>query len=550
MVMIKYLNDNINLTLHETIKGVYGDHILMSDRRVSEYYQSKFSWKEISDPIYDYVYFNKEIEEKIINNIIIQRLRYIMQLQTAHLVYPGAVHTRFQHSIGVMHLAGRMAEDMLSKILEYYGEGALEGYKPDTLIQAVRLAGLLHDAGHACFGHAFEEAFMWSGKRKLPEEVGNHEKIGVLLVKYLLEEMITEFESEYGLDNLYEVLLKILGHEEPREPIIQIMRWLVKDSLYPADILDFLRRDSYYTGTNEYGYIAYKRLYRNTYPYFEDNRPLLLLDRNTWGEFRAYLYAKANMYEHVYFHSVNRAFDKLLKEILWLLDDEAGLSEAVVKVAEGDPYPYLELTDAKMYALMIDKALKGSGRINYLTRKLLIERKPEWKRVGREYILSGSKGPDALKWILMILFNKSFKEQLRKEIKETMHDLLRSKGVDEEDIWVDILTISPVPQSMIYMGSGSSASMLTLFMGKRKGKRVVKDRDVYLIEEGIPLQVIFRIYIRRGLHRLEYEAQVTDKLKKYIDSRLGLSDEAYRKIMSELSKYASSREFEKRKITA
>jgi HD superfamily phosphohydrolase len=149
---------------------------MLKHRDVATGYVHKFTWKEISDPIYGYAYFNKEIEERIINSLIIQRLRYILQLQTAHLVYPGAVHTRFQHVIGVMHLSGLMAEDMISKILVYYGKEYLEDYKPDSLIQAVRLAGLLHDAGHACFGHAFEEAILW-GNEKILEEVNNHEKI-------------------------------------------------------------------------------------------------------------------------------------------------------------------------------------------------------------------------------------------------------------------------------------------------------------------------------------------------------------------------------------
>ncbi len=523
---------------------------MLSSRQVREQFINKFSWKEISDPIYDYVYFNKEIEEKIINSLVIQRLRYIMQLQTAHLVYPGAVHTRFQHSVGVMHLSGVMAEDLVSKILDYYGADKLEGYRPDTLIQAVRLAGLLHDAGHACFGHAFEESILWSNKKEIPEKVNNHEKIGLLIVEYMLEEKIRKFEDDYGLDGLYEVLLKILGPDEPREPIIQLIRWLVKDSLYPSDILDFLRRDSYYTGTSEYGYIAYKRLYRNTYPYFDNGRPLLLLDRNTWGEFRAYLYAKANMFEHVYFHSVNRAFDRLLKKILYELDEEVGLTEAVLRLAEGDPIPYLSLVDMKLYHIMLEKALSSNGETSRLSRKLLIERKPEWKRVGREYILSGFKGPSALKWILALIFDKTFRNKLKEEIEEALYDTLKSKGVDRSDLWVDILSISPVPQSMLIPGkSTEAANLLTLFMGKKKGKSIIKDRELYLIEEGIPLQVIFRAYIRRGLHRLEYEVKVTETIANTVRDKLGINEEEYRRVLREAYKVLPTHEAEKRKIT-
>jgi HD superfamily phosphohydrolase len=523
---------------------------LLTSRVIEEQYKNKFSWKEISDPIYDYVYFNKEIEEEIINSIIIQRLRYIYQLQTTHLVYPGAVHSRFSHVVGVMHLAGIMAEDTLTKILDYYGKDALQDYRPDTLVEAVRLAGLLHDAGHACFGHAFEESILWNNRRSIPESVNNHEKIGLLLVKYLLEDKIKRYEDTYGLDNLYDVLLEILGQEEPHEPIIQLMRWLVKDSLYPSDILDFLRRDSYYAGTNEYGYIAYTRLIRNTYPYLDDHRPLQLLDRNTWGEFRAYLYAKANMFEHVYFHSVNRAFDRLLKTILYKIDDEVGLTEAVERLAEGDPQKYLGLVDVKLYSIMLDKAMRDEGEAGRLSRKLLIERKPEWKRIGREYILSGSKGANYVKWILRLTFNKDYKEKLRRILEERLQDNLKSKGVTEGDIWVDIISISPVPQSLLIPGKkGEPMSLLTLFMGKKKGKRIVKDRELYLIEEGIPLQVIYRSYIRRGLHRLEYEVIATETIESTVKEELGISDEEYRKVLSSVYSELSTGEAEKQRIT-
>ncbi len=521
---------------------------MLKHRDIAASYMHKFTWKEISDPIYGYAYFNKEIEEKIINSLIIQRLRYILQLQTAHLVYPGAVHTRFQHAVGVMHLSGLMAEDMISKILVYYGKEYLEDYKPDSLIQAVRLAGLLHDAGHACFGHAFEEAILW-GNEKILEEVNNHEKIGYKLVRILLEDNIRGFEDTYGLDNLYDILMSILGPDEPREKILKVMRWLVKDSLYPADILDFLRRDSYYTGTNEYGYIDYERLYRNTYPYFENGKVLLLLDRNTWGEFRAYLYAKANMFEHVYYHSVNRAFDKLLKTILLKLDDELDFVGRVNSIAKGDPDNYLVLTDVKLYNIMLDKALNDKGELSKLTYRLLIERKPEWKRVGREYILSGHLGPVAVKNILKLIFDRSLRENIARSIKESLYDRLKDKGVDESDLWVDVLDISPVPRSTLIPGKGSSAGLLTLFIGKKKGLRIVKDRGIYLIEEGIPLMIIFRTYIRRGLHRLEYESIVTETVSNTVKEQLGISEEEYRRALREIYGSINTEEFEREKIT-
>lgn len=511
-------------------------------------FQRRFSWKEISDPVYGYVYFNKEVEEKIVNHVILQRLRYIMQLQTAHLVYPGAVHTRFQHSLGVMHLGGLMAEDIVRKILLYYGEEYLDGCDPLTLIQAVRLAGLLHDSGHACFSHTFEEVIIMGG-RNIPDTVANHERVGYVLFNEMIREGLNALEKDYGLCGLSDIVGEILSDREPSKPILKIAKWIIKDSLYPADILDFLRRDSYYTGTHEYGYIDYERLYKNTYPYFDGDKVFLLLDRNTWGEFRAYMFAKANMFEHVYYHSVNRAFDLLLKDILLQLDEKYGLTQAVIDVANGDPRRYLTLTDVKMYAILMDEAFEGKGALSELARKLIVDRKPDWKRIGREYILTGYRGLKALKHLLRLMFDRDFRENVRRAIHENLFDKLKSRGFGEGDLWVDVLDISPVPRSMLIPSGDGGGVPLVLYMGKRKEKEIAVDQEVNLIKEGLPLAIVFRVYVKRGLHRLELERVVTETLGKSVEETLQIEQEVdeYTRIFDEAAKYGE--ELGKKRIT-
>lgn len=100
---------------------------------------------EITDPIHKYIRFT-EAEKKIIDTKIFQRLRRIRQLAGAHLVYPSAQHSRFEHSLGTMHLAGLAGEVMFSK-----------NYICEEDIQKLRLAALLHDVGHGPFSHLFEE---------------------------------------------------------------------------------------------------------------------------------------------------------------------------------------------------------------------------------------------------------------------------------------------------------------------------------------------------------------------------------------------------------
>jgi HD superfamily phosphohydrolase len=113
---------------------------------------------EIRDPVYGFITFN-EWEKEIIDHFVFQRLRRIKQLALTDMVYPGATHTRFEHSLGVMHLATKMYDaiirddsnkQLLTEKLNYQESGL----KRDR--QLVRLAALLHDVGHAPFSHASE----------------------------------------------------------------------------------------------------------------------------------------------------------------------------------------------------------------------------------------------------------------------------------------------------------------------------------------------------------------------------------------------------------
>ena len=105
----------------------------------------KNQFLEITDPIHDFIRLNST-EQKIVDTPVFQRLRRIKQLSGAHLTYPGAQHTRFEHSLGVMHIAGMAANSLSSK-----------KQMPSTDTDDIRLAALLHDIGHGPFSHLFEE---------------------------------------------------------------------------------------------------------------------------------------------------------------------------------------------------------------------------------------------------------------------------------------------------------------------------------------------------------------------------------------------------------
>ena len=132
---------------------------------------------DIVDPIHDFIrVYSTEL--KVIDSPIFQRLRRIRQLSGAHLTYPSAQHTRFEHSLGVMHIAGQASNALKEK-----------GFLTTDQIQEIRLAALLHDVGHGPFSHLFEEVLQL--KKKI-----SHEDIGKKIIQ---ESEIGDILSKGGL---------------------------------------------------------------------------------------------------------------------------------------------------------------------------------------------------------------------------------------------------------------------------------------------------------------------------------------------------------------
>src|SRR5918994_1899048 len=176
---------------------------------------------EITDPIHKYIRIT-DLEKKLIDTEVFQRLRKIRQLAGAHLVYPSAQHTRFEHSLGVMHLAGLAAETLLDK-----------GYitnKED--VESLRISALLHDIGHGPFSHLFEEVLSENESKKI-----NHEIIGKKIIK---ETIIIDILGKYGHDGDYVCNLSF-GESQK-----MFYNEIIAGSL-SADIMDYLPRDSFFT---------------------------------------------------------------------------------------------------------------------------------------------------------------------------------------------------------------------------------------------------------------------------------------------------------------
>ena len=291
---------------------------------------------DIIDPIHDFVrVYDNEL--KIIDTPIFQRLRRIRQLSGAHLIYPGAQHTRFEHSLGVMHIASMAGQALAEK-----------GIVSSDDIQNLRLAGLLHDIGHGPFSHLFEEIF--EEKRKI-----SHEDLGRDII---LKTEIGDIISKNGFDK------KLITKLAFGDSKLQFMNEIISGVL-SADIMDYLLRDGYFTGA-EHAKIDHHRLTHSLDVY----KNKLALDKSSLVNFETMMISRYQMFKAVYFHKTVRAGEVMLLEAIDLAEGELGLSSMNLD-------EYLQLSDDVILAKLLNlpehnSKLKASKKIatDYLNRNL------------------------------------------------------------------------------------------------------------------------------------------------------------------------------------
>ena len=291
---------------------------------------------DIIDPIHDFVrVYDNEL--KIIDTPIFQRLRRIRQLSGAHLIYPGAQHTRFEHSLGVMHIASMAGQALAEK-----------GVVSSDDIQNLRLAGLLHDIGHGPFSHLFEEIF--EEKRKI-----SHEDLGRDII---LKTEIGDIISKNGFDK------KLITKLAFGDSKLQFMNEIISGVL-SADMMDYLLRDGYFTGA-EHAKIDHHRLTHSLDVY----KNKLALDKSSLVNFETMMISRFQMFKAVYFHKTVRAGEVMLLEAMDLAEDELGLSSMNLD-------EYLQLSDDVILAKLLNlpehnSKLKASKKIatDYLNRNL------------------------------------------------------------------------------------------------------------------------------------------------------------------------------------
>jgi uncharacterized protein len=376
---------------------------------------------EFRDPVHGYIYANG-VEREIIDTPTFQRLRRIRQLAGCHLVYPGGQHSRFEHVIGCMYLAGRVGSVLTEK----------QQWPKRDEAQKLRVAALLHDVGHGPFSHMFEEVM--ASKTQF-----THEDMTKRIVK---ETEIGDIVERHGYSKtrLSDLAIGKSGKEEP------FMNEVIGGGL-SVDIMDYLLRDSYFTGV-EYGKVDIHRIINS----FQVYRGKLAIAQAAIFAFEALLIARYEMFRAVYFHRTVRAAELMIIKAMMLADKVLHLSDLSLE-------NYLSLTDE----VTLDKITKLEPRqdrdlklakslaLDYQNRRLL-------KCVFEKTVQRRDK------FLASIFSQRTIREQLSSEIASTAK-------VEPAEVYVDVPTTPSVPVA----STRESLEHLTVVNRRKGGQPIYRE---------------------------------------------------------------------------
>ena len=283
--------------------------------------------RNINDPVYGFIRIDDPLITRVLSHPYVQRLRRISQIGLSSLVYPGAVHNRFTHSVGAMHLMRRAVSTLREKGFDITPEEAT----------AVKIAILLHDVGHAPFSHTLEGEFL---------DGISHEDISLAVMDGLREEMD---------DPVMDMAAEIFRGTYPKK----FLHSLISSQL-DMDRLDYLNRDSFFTGASE-GIVSHERIIAMMNVSDGD----IVFEEKGLYSVEKFVIARRMMYWQVYLHKTVLAADALVEGLV---------RRAKELLAGGEPLPVHE----PLRGLLLSKTgCEGLGR-EFLRRYMAVDESDMW----------------------------------------------------------------------------------------------------------------------------------------------------------------------------
>jgi uncharacterized protein len=396
----------------------------------------KAYWGEIKDPVHGYVYIT-EAEKNVIDTYPMQRLRRLRQLAGSEYVYPGANHTRFEHCLGVMYLAGHVLENPnISRVVN------------EEEVDMCRISALLHDCGHGPFSHVFEHLLIKDLEK-------THEDITSWIIE---KSEVSDKLSKMGF-KAKEIAGLSVGklHKKDRAFLDQII-----SSAVDVDKQDFIVRDTYHTGA-EYGFIDVYRLIHALDVLGEN----LAVELGALSALEAFVIARIESFKSIYFHRVGRAAQIMLAAAMDKANDELGLT------AFKTPEEYMALDDYTVWAAL--RKCKASNEIisNLENRRML---KCAYERTFYE--------KDAM--ISNLFGREAYRRQVQSEIA-------KEAGVELDSVIIDVPTVPSVPYHHAVLMESTEIPVFTRSpRGEKKLQRLSESSKIFETLKGF--MNILRVY--------------------------------------------------------
>lgn len=359
---------------------------------------SYWRFKSIRDPLYGFVGLTRK-EVELVSSAAFQRLSYLKQLSHAYVVYPSAVHTRFEHSIGTLHVADRIAINL-----------DLDARRRRKL----RIAALLHDLGHGPFSHVFEQA--------LKTMNGNDDFSHELVTRWILDE---DHELCSILGNLRSEVSDILPPRS-RQCRDTVCADIISSGI-DADKLDYLRRDSYHVGAS-YGSFDLERIL-HTVDITPDGKNLCIQEKGK-DAIENYRLGRYLMHAQVYEHHTRVIADQMFLRAIELAGSGT-LNKNALTVRHLPPSRqsrkrfvnyYLQLTDPSVYQIIMRRT--GSKAAEILSR--IVERK----------LLKRAYEIDLALDVRDATTRMGLSSMSQEELREKERDISRAAGADDRDVIV------------------------------------------------------------------------------------------------------------------
>lgn len=316
---------------------------------MSQFHKDYFRFKSIRDPLYGFIDISK-IEIRLIDSEYFRRLQSIKQLSHAYVVYPSAIHTRFEHSLGALYVVDRMCSQL--------------NYSPERK-EIIRIAMLLHDIGHGPFSHLFE---------KVLEKVNGKPIDHADISQWIINED-PEIKEILGIKTKKVIqLLEKNDHAAYWNNDISLDSDLISSSI-DADKLDYLRRDSYHIGV-AYGSFDLARIIHTLRR--SPKRDRVCIDRKGMDAVENYRLGRYLMHAQVYEHHARLVADLMfLKALDLAINEEKIIQKKILRIDSSSHKKFLDfykkLDDRSLYDLILQHPRSKAAKIlsNIKRRKLL-----------------------------------------------------------------------------------------------------------------------------------------------------------------------------------